>query len=455
MALIPQLIISKICHRTFNATVCGDLGQKTFKSQENVVYNEATLWNTLVNIAIFIPAMFTVLPSGAISSQICKRLILFFPSFTLLCQCIIYIFCASIENSHVGLLAIGAFMSSLSAERQGAIGLSMIYLASVTKDDYGRTLLLIYLELALFLGQGIGSLISGLILHSCGFTAAFVFSTSLALLCIVYVAFFLAPVPTSKSNEKEKDAGTAAESCWITIISCLATVRKDLRAFIRVYIIGRNWNVILLLLMSFLTVASNFGESVMLPIFLKHSPLNLNASQIALFLLLLYSVRVFGIVLLGVISLKRVKPSDTLLVIISLLSVFATELLIGISSTKTMLFSFAGFSITFGYALPSTKALLTKLVSRESQPIAVSFTALMNSISATIITFTLNNIFKATAPFFPGFCFIVLSSAALLSLVLMTCLCVCGNIALSTSKKDNKDIVKPNEIDPLLINSSE
>ena len=79
-SLFPQLVISKLCQERYNSTVCGNLASKQFKAEENVVYEQATTWNTIIFASVYIPSLFTVLPVGALPDVISKRKILFLPS---------------------------------------------------------------------------------------------------------------------------------------------------------------------------------------------------------------------------------------------------------------------------------------------------------------------------------------------------------------------------------------
>ena len=221
-------------------------------------------------------------------------------------------------------MAIGAFISSLSADMQGALLLAYVYMAAVTNETYERTFRMILLEMAIFSGQGLGSLIAGLLLQYFGFTAAFVYSASLGLICLLFVAFILPPVPPSNSSSPIE--GADCTGCRCTKISKqFSQIRDDLKTFFDVWIKGRNMSVILLLFAAFFTIAAYFGEAVMLPMFLKHTPLNLNAREIGLFLLLLYAVRVVGVAVLGIITYKLIHPPDYILIIIGLINVVVTE----------------------------------------------------------------------------------------------------------------------------------
>ena len=79
----------------------------------------------------------------------------------------------------------------------------------------------------------------------------------------------------------------------------------------------------------------------------------------------------------------------------------------------------------------------------------------MNTVSGSIITFALNNLFKVTAAVSPGFIFIILSGSAMLSLIIICYLRFKKQSTLSRKTENgNKDSLEEDENDPLLRNQT-
>ena len=64
----------------FNNTVCSQLGQPKFKKQENLVYNEAAAWNTMINFTAFFPSLIVIFPLGAMADLVSKKKMLLLPA---------------------------------------------------------------------------------------------------------------------------------------------------------------------------------------------------------------------------------------------------------------------------------------------------------------------------------------------------------------------------------------
>eukprot|EP00112_Aurelia_sp_Birch-Aquarium-sp1_P026695 Seg965.2 transcript_id=Seg965.2/GoldUCD/mRNA.D3Y31 product="Proton-coupled folate transporter" protein_id=Seg965.2/GoldUCD/D3Y31 len=453
LSVLPQLTVSKLCHKKYNNTVCSNLGSKQFKLEENVVFKEAATWNTVIFLSVYIPAMFGILPTGALSDLVCKRRILLLPPVATILQCILFICCARYQSMHVGLLAFGASMTSSFGDIQGTVMMAYTYMAGVTKGDNHRTLRMAILEGSLFLGQGLGSYAAGILLKTSGFEAAFLFSLSASLANILFIVLLLPEIPKSEGGEVNDSENFQPISAICR--KCLGLIKQanvNVIVFAKKYFPSPRGRVIVLLLAAaFLVNSAVLGESVIITLFVKHSPLRLSPQQIGLYYFILHTTRGIGICILAVIAAKLFKPSDCVVITIGLCSLIATHTSLAFATTKEMLYGFTMFSIAFPYAMSGIRAYLTKMVTYEEHGTALSFVALVSLIGVNIMTFAANALFKATAQIFPGFSILLLSSASFIALFIIASLFF---ITRKSEEKNNlieeKEELEGNELHPLL-----
>ena len=453
LSLIPQLTVSKLCYEKYNDTVCSNLGSKKFRFEENVVFKGAATWNTVIFLSVYIPAMFGILPTGALSDLVCKRKILLLPPLATVFQCILFICCARYQSIHVGFLAFGASMTSSFGDIQGAVMMAYTYMASVTNCDNHRTLRMAILEGSLFLGQGLGSYIAGILLKTFGFVAAFSFSLSASLANFLFIVLLLPEIPKSEAEEVKDSENSLSISGICT--TCLRTMKQ---ASVNVIVFARRYfpspkgrGIILLLAAAFFINSAVLGESVIITLFVKHSPLRLSPQQIGLYYLILHTTRGIGICILAVIAAKLFKPSDCVVITIGLCSLIATHTSLAFATTKQMLYGFTMFSIAFPYAMSGIRAYLTKMVSNEEHGTALSFVALISLIGVNIMTFAANALFKATAHIFPGCSILLLSLASFVALVIIALLfCITRKSEEKNNLIEEKEGIESNELYPLL-----
>ena len=423
VTLFPQLVISKLCQQNYNSTVCGSLASKQFKAEENIVYEQATTWNTITFASVYIPSLFTVLPIGALADVISKRKILFLPSAIIILQSIIYICCARYKSTHIWFIAFATGLTSIYGDTEGVIAFSSAYLACVTDKGSERTLRLAFLEGCVYLGLGIGSFIAGVLLRYYSFTLAFSLSISASLTNIMYVALFLQETENSKEKEREEEGFDSTRTILSLCTQSLRNIKKsstNVLSFAKKYFCsaaGRS--VVLLLMATFFAAAADLGEVVLITIFVKHSPLSLSASAIGVYHFTLHTIRGTGVCFLVYITAKLFYPSDLTVITVGITSTLATHISIAFSTTKQLLFGFTVLSLASPYGIAGLSAYLTKIVEEEEYGTLFSFIAFIHLLSVTVMTFGADALFQATAPFFPGFSFVLLAFLSFIALIIV------------------------------------
>ena len=447
ISLLPQLTISKICTKTYNATFCESPAKRTLLDKDVYIYKKAAEWDTAIFASAYVPAVFTILPVGAMSDLVCRKKILILPAVLAFIQNLVYFLCAKFNDSHVAFIAVGASITSIFGDIQGAIMLSYAYLASVSSAQHDRTFRMAYLEGSIFLGQGLGSYISGLLVEYVNFVAAFALTLSTSFVNILFVVFILppvSPVPVSKDEEQEA-SDSPTSNTYIHFVQKIQQAVLALWDFIKSHIVSPDPLILPLLISAFFANSAILGENTIITLFLKYQPLGLNAEQLGLYYLLLHCVRGSGVTCLAFGLSKWLNLSDYTLTIIGLLSLIATHVSLSFASTIPMLYSFALFSIAFPIAMSTIRAMLTKLVSEEEHGTILSCVGVVSLIGATIMNFAANSLFRATAYIFPGFSILILSFSSLIALFIVCCLRF-----IYSGERDMGDRENQNELEPLV-----
>ena len=449
ISLLPQMILSKICHNEFNGTVCGALGKQAFMEEEKYIYRKAAKWDMTIFASAYIPAVFTILPVGAMSDLICRKKMLVIPVTLVFIQNLVYLLCAKFKDSHIGFLVFGASITSLYGEIQGAVMLAYAYVASLSLTHHDRTFRMAILEGSIFVGLGLGSYITGLLVEYMNFVAAYVVILSTSFVNILFVVLILPAAPPVHTDTAKVEDCNESDLARVNIcIQCTKSCKSAFLAlyrFIEGHILKPDPVILLLLTAASFANSAIMGENTILTLFLKYHPLNFTAEQVGLYYLTLHCIRGFGISCLAVALSKWLHFSDYTLIIIGLISMVTTHVSLSFASSSPMLYGFILFSLAFPFSLSAIRAMLTKVVSQDEQGTVLSCVGVLSLIGATIMTFAANSLFRATAVIFPGFSILLLSFSSLIALAIILYL------AFVYSKTSNiSDEQSQNELEPLM-----
>ena len=146
--IVPQLLVSKVCHKTFNNTVCSQLGNPKFKSHENSVFGKTAEWNALVNFAGFFPATILMLPLGSMADLVSRRKILLLPAIASLLSSLINLVSSVYITLHEGFLVLASFVISIFGDVPGSIMFCCAYSVSARSGDRLLAVAVVYREIS-------------------------------------------------------------------------------------------------------------------------------------------------------------------------------------------------------------------------------------------------------------------------------------------------------------------
>jgi len=414
--IVPQLLLEKVCHRAFNNTVCADLGHHTFKEQENLVFNKAAEWNALINFAGYFPATILTLPLGALTDLVSKTTMLFLSVIASLVSCLILLCSSIFIGLHVGYLVLATFIISLFGEVMGYITLCCVYAVSAWSDN--STMAVSMVIASVEIGLGIGGVTVNYLKRYYGFSCVFIFTLILLAVNMMYALVLLPPI----DDVKEKSSEESRNGFWNDFKELTKDTWFHLLSFSKKYIChSEDKTIFLLLVAAFLNLASYGGERALLVLFLKHSPLTLNADKIGIYFVLFQCARAFGLMLLVLVGNNCYKPSDYALMFIGTIGMIVNYTVTSISTTILILYLSTILASPASFMASAVRSQLTKLVSPEEHGVSLSLIGLMDVIGNLIMAAAANGVFIATVKVYSGFSILLMSCANLVALFILCC----------------------------------
>ena len=409
--VVPQLVVHKICHKTFNQTVCSQLGQPKFKSQENHVYNRAAAWNAMINFAGLFPSLIVILPLGAMADLISKKKMLLLPAIANLLSGLIHLCSAIFVTLPMGFLVFASFATSIFGEISGCTVLCCAYASCASTND--RMFALTMIVASVEIGLGTGSFVENYLIRYYGFTSAFLFVTTGLIASLFYAIFFIPPIDNVDKKVSQEEQikfwdgfKRYAKDTWFHFIY-----------FVKRYILHSKNNTILLLLIgTFFHFASYGGERALITFFLKHSPLNFRADKIGIYLTLYSWGRTLGLLILAITFKIYHCQSDYPPMFIGISSMIICFAVLSFSKTKLMVYLTTMFAIPTPFMSSSVRSQLTKLVTTGEHAVVLSFVGLINGLGMCIMSVAANGLFVATVQIYSGFSILLMSFSNIIAL---------------------------------------
>ena len=413
--IVPQLVISKICLTALNQSVCNQLGQPKFKTMENYVFERAAAWNALVEFAGFFPALIITLPLGAMTDLASKKKMLLLPAIVCLVSSLINLCSSIFIKLHVGFLVLANFATCIYGEIPGFVTLCCAYgVASSRSED--RTLVLSFIIASVRVGFGLGGLVVNYLERYYGFTTVFLFTTALLMVNLLYAIVLIPPT----DDDSEKSAEGEKYDFWNGFKKHTKDAWDHLLAFGKNHFLhSKNNMIFLLLFVAFLTLATNAGERSLIVLFLRHSPLNLTADEIGLYITLYQCCRGFGLMFLSFVVVRHFPSSDYSLMFLGGLCMIIHYTFLSLSRTMLMAYLSTLFAIPSSFIIAAVRSKLTKLVSPAEHGTSLSLTGLVHVLGVLIMSVASNGLFIATAKIYVGFSILLMSFVSCVSLAIL------------------------------------
>lgn len=199
---LQALTYHKVCVQKFNASFCDQLKNVTFQQQNpdenDYVQSTTSHWILLANVAMTIPACFTVvLFLGSFGDKVGRKFPVVLPIIGAIVQALACLFNAAYPAAPLALLLIGPLLSGMCG---GIIACLMGVFSYVTHiaSAESKTMRIGIVESMIFMAGTLGVFLSGVMLDGTSFTFVFGFSAALLGLALIYVLLWLDDIKPSQ-----------------------------------------------------------------------------------------------------------------------------------------------------------------------------------------------------------------------------------------------------------------
>ncbi|KAI9206324.1 major facilitator superfamily domain-containing protein [Polychytrium aggregatum] len=408
-------------------------------------------WTTLLQIALAIPAFFSVPALGAFSDLFGRKYVMAVPLVGALVGTSTLIFIA-LTNASLWLLVVARIFTGLCGSWSVLVMISHAYIADIAPEEK-RTTKFTLMEAIIFFGFMIGPLLGGAIAK---IEVVYVFYTMLVLdsIVLLYILLFLPeslkktsrlePVESADSesllNQVEPSAssssaprGSTADSFRSTsarlkkpTLSSFADYRE---AFYQTVLIfageGSNRSRTLVALMYFCMAMATGGSSFGLVLY-TNLRFGWDSLQVGTFLFVASFARIFYMSLVLPVVMKKFATGKTLLtrirveitiIQIALLLLAVGYTLIGLATESWMLYAVAMFDAFGIVAGPTARSLLSRSTSSDNQARLFSALELIDQLAKIISPIFYGYVYSTSVRTMPNLIFFIIGGFFTLGMV--------------------------------------
>lgn len=208
---LQALAYHKVCTQRFNVTFCKSLQNASFQHQHpeenDYVQSETSHWILLANIAMTVPACFTVLFFlGSFGDKVGRKFPVLLPVIGGVAQSIASLFNALYPSASMYFLLIGPLLSGMCGGILAFLMAVYSYITYISVPD-SKTTRISIVESMMFLAATLGVFVSGVMLDRTSFIFVFSFSVGLMCLAILYITLWLDDIKPQESVVARKLCG--------------------------------------------------------------------------------------------------------------------------------------------------------------------------------------------------------------------------------------------------------
>lgn len=392
----------------------------------------AASWNMIFSIAYTIPSIFADIFLGAYSDHRGRKYPILWGLFGCFISKLPWVFLfywptsAPMYTIVIG-YALGGFTGFFAVISISAAA----YIADTVADSRTLTIRMTVLSLSSGIANIIGPLLAKPLLSLDQYSWAVILALAIEILAIGAAVFLLKQMPPKDlrnitelkakgvTNEqiqlecsKDEKSGVLDESCTSAMKQAFLTVIDLSKSVWHTFTKrrpnhGRAYLLILTVAIFFSATAENITTGMIMTLFVQKSPFFWNQNLISDYKSISYAVCLIGSILGIFLFKKRWQLSDTLLIIISLVSTILRCLLMALATQDWCLYVAAALGFLSPLVLPCVQSFIAKTV--EVDEVGKSYTAF--SLATNLAMFANNLIFtgiyQATVAYFAGFTFLL------------------------------------------------
>ena len=201
---LPQLVLKKVCHQTFNSTVCQHSSDNKFSLQQDIIHKKSSTFLLILELIGAVPSIPIQLLLGALSDSLGqagrKRMLLISPTLHAVQSIVLFLNTQYFSLSIYFLLA-APLVTVFVGQAGGALLLVYIYVADMTPRGSQRTLKLSILVGCFTIAVAVAGVISGWLIDKLGFRFTYLVTFALSVLNCFYTTFFVPALATPSSAD--------------------------------------------------------------------------------------------------------------------------------------------------------------------------------------------------------------------------------------------------------------
>lgn len=211
---LQALIYHKVCIQKFNNSFCQGLRNVTFQQEHgdenDYVQSTTSHWILLGNVAMTLPACFTVLLFlGSFGDKVGRKFPILLPLVGAIIQAIASLLNAVFPAAPLYLLLIGPLLNGLCGGIVACFMAVFSYISNIAQPE-SKTMRFGIVESMVFMAGTLGVFISGVVLDHTSFTFVFGFNAGLQCLALLYVLLWLDDIKPTQPG-----TGTVLWGRWV------------------------------------------------------------------------------------------------------------------------------------------------------------------------------------------------------------------------------------------------
>nr|CAD7577305.1 unnamed protein product [Timema californicum] len=360
------MVYVKVCFSSRNASICDNLHDPQNAKDLDEVQNNSSWWILGTTMALSIPSIVTVNLLGSWGDSYGRKLPLFIPSIGAFISNCAWILIASMDFSGpVWPILIPSAISGVFGGFVSCIMAVNSYVSNISTET-SRTSRVSKLESMSYLGGAIGPFFGGLILESYGHTAVFIAITICQSLILIYV---FAMVP----EVSPQDPQLTEKLCEMDV--------------------------------SYLYV--------------KDKPLQWDYKKYSYYFGLKYALG-FSALIVGSRIFSHFCLSDYTICVTGLISKIGGLVLLGFSSTDTLMFIVPLATALSSFCIPSLRALLSKQVEAGELGKLFALVAITENLCTLLGSVQFNSLYPLMRRIDQGFIFLYAAATQVIPLIIIT-----------------------------------
>ena len=442
---LPQLILENICKRDYNVTVCLNIHEPKFKTEQDAVQQHTVLWILIFLSIITSICVLTVPVLGPFADVIGKRRAMFLTPVLLSVQSTGYLILSALDYPfHPSLLLLPVPVCALAGDLFGMFLFSTSYIADITTDE-NRTFRITVLGAFHSSGNCLATFASGFLLQAYGYKGGYITTLILEALAIIYLAFFL---PDSKTEPPATAVGKETEETPVLeqentnnctadsddnqnklIISGSGQQRPSVGAKIKFVLSQSNpiknfkkliavlknqdqWKIVTSLIAAlFVSMLSWVGEVSIMVLYIKNRPLNFDAVDVGYFLAAQsLACAVFGNLLINFILQRCFHFHDLVVTTLALFLHAIYLLLVGLATSKLMIYSIQLICGLAALDTPTIRSSLTKRIDPSSHGTMLATSGMLEALASVVASFLGTAVYAGMVKWYPGATFFALAA---------------------------------------------